>query len=72
MSNLIKEIISIFVIVVIVQVILEFGVEEKSFFSKQIRFFGVSIIMSIIGGLILHWWHSSSPKEKKKGRSDDD
>jgi len=71
MSNLIKEIISIFVIVVIVHVILELGVEEKSFFAKQIRFFGVSIIMSIIGGLTLHWWNSS-PKEKKKGRSDDD
>ncbi len=71
MSNLIKEIISIFVILVIVQVILEFGVEEKSFFAKQIRFFGVAIIMSIVGGLILHWW-KSSPKEKKKGPSDDD
>jgi hypothetical protein len=56
---------------VIVQVILEFGVEGKSFFAKQIRFFGVAIIMSIIGGLILHWW-KSSPKEKKKGWSDDD
>ncbi len=70
MSNLIKEIISIFVIIVIVNVIIEFGVEEKSFFAKQIRFFGVAIIMSIIGGLILNWW-KSSPKEKRKDRSND-
>lgn len=71
MRNLIKEIISIFVIIVIVHLILELGEEQKSFFDKQVRFFGVAIIMSIIGGFLVSWWKSNSTEKKKDKKVDD-
>ncbi|GEM_PF-1188691 len=71
MNNLIKEIISTFVIIVFVSFIMELGNEEKKFIVEPIKFFGTALIMSILGGFIIHQVKMGS-KEKREGRSVDD
>ena len=64
MSSLIKEIITLFIIIIFSNVIVELGEDEKIFMVKPFRFFGTALILSIIGGFIINRIHNSI-KEKK-------
>ena len=55
MNNLLKEILTLFVVVVLSNVLVELGEEEKKFLVKPVRFFGGAIILSIIGGFFMNW-----------------
>lgn len=52
MKKIGKEILWLFGITVFSNVIVEVGEEEKNYMTNPIRFFGVSIVMSIIGGYL--------------------
>lgn len=65
MSSLIKEIITLFIIIIFSNVIVELGEEEKNFMVKPFRFFGTALMLSFIGGFIIN--RVKSRKKEKKG-----
>lgn len=60
MKEIIKEIIGLFIIITISCIIAELGDEEQSVLTNPLKFFGVMLGMSIIGGLITHWIKSKT------------
>lgn len=66
MNNLLKEIIMLFVTIVLSNVLVEFAAEEKgNFLTEPFKFFGIAFILSIIGGFILNWMKNRTETKEK-------
>lgn len=64
MNKIVKEIILLFIVVVFANMVVEFGEEEKSYLTNPVKFFGVALGVSIIGGFINHWVKSKQNTPK--------
>lgn len=54
MNSVIREIIVMFLIIVATNILLEIGEAEKSYLTRPIRFWGGSVIISIVGGYFIN------------------
>lgn len=64
MKEIFKEFLFVFTIVVFVNIILDLGEEEFRFFAKPVKFFGLAILLSVIGGSIVHWIKNRESRKK--------
>jgi len=55
MKALLKEILFIFCIVVFANIIVDLGEEEQRFLVKPVKFFGLAVLLSTVGGLLMYW-----------------
>jgi hypothetical protein len=55
MKQIIKEILLLFILVIFSNIIVEFIAEGTILIKNPIKFFGVALGVSIIGGFITHW-----------------
>ncbi len=65
MHPILKESLFVFVIVVVSNIIVDLDGEEQRFLSNPIRFFGLSLLLSFVAGLLVH-------AVKKRSRRADD
>tara|TARA_R110000737_G_scaffold303303_1_gene310487 strand:+ start:987 stop:1187 length:201 start_codon:yes stop_codon:yes gene_type:complete len=65
MNNLLKEITILFIIIVFSNVLVTF-VGCKDVMANPIRFFGVAIVISIIGGFVTKWIKNRTLKSSTK------
>ena len=66
MNNVRKEILRLFLLVVSVNLVVEWGVEGSHFAIRPIRFFGGAVIVSIIGGYLIHWVKTVGAENSKE------
>jgi len=59
-----------FIVVVISNLIVDIGEEEKTYLTKPIRFFSGAILVSVIGGYGMNWINNYS-KRKQSNKEDD-
>jgi hypothetical protein len=63
MKKIIKEILILFIIIVLTNMLIEIGDEQKSYLTKPLRFFGSAVVISIIAGYVTYRIKMTMPKE---------
>lgn len=53
MRSLIIQIVSVFLIIVFSNLIVDWADQDGQFLEEPLKFFGVAIVMSIVGGVLL-------------------
>ena len=65
MNSLLKESLIFFVAIVLSNILVDIGHEEKGFLVRPFRFFGSALILSFLGGLLMHKMSTHGKEEKE-------